>query len=133
MPLQGAGALHRRFRALLGLPERIEDRWASATAPRIAHAIPRRTGETARSVRASAGGVVGSGVVNILDAGAKAHDIKPRRGEALRFNARAGGTLFRAKVHKPQQRGQHFKRPAMEEGLEEVGADEILRRWNGAA
>jgi hypothetical protein len=109
--------------------------------------IQMRTGKTSRSLRPSSRGIIGSPVVNFLDAGTKAHEEprsrftktgRLRRGKAagtgktLKFT-RGGQTLFRRRIQHPQTRGQHFKRPAMERGLDKSGLGLIVKQWNDAA
>lgn len=131
MSLIGAGGLHARLSALARVPSLLEEEWAEATVPIMRGYIPRRTGATAASLRASDQGITGSPVVNFLDAGTQAHD-EIAHGEALKFQT-GGGTLFRKRVHKPQTRGQEFKDKAAREGLTDVGSDLVVRTWNGAA
>ena len=130
MNIQGADALHRRLNALLTVPQKVEHDWADKTVPILRGYIPHRTGATAASLKASNEGIVGSPVVDFLDAGTRAHDIEGAG--ILKFEA-GGQTLFRKKVHKPQTRGQNFKDPAGRQGLDEVGTDTIVDTWNGAA
>ena len=77
--------------------------------------------------------VVGRYPVNFIDKGTKAHDIKPKRSDVLRFEAH-GKTIFAKKVHKRAQGARPFKKESAEAGLRKV---EILRDlidlWNKAA
>jgi len=132
MPLRGATALHARFRALLRVPDTVEESWAKEAARLIRDQVPQRTGKTARSVRATRQGVTGSPVVTILDQGAKAHTVEARNKQALKFNARTG-VVFSRKARKPQQRGRNFVRPAEREALQKVGSGVIVDTWNKGA
>lgn len=131
MTLIGADALRARLNALARVPELLEEEWAQATVPIMRGYIPRRTGATAASLRATGQGILGSPVVNFLDAGTRAHD-EVAHGQTLKF-AKGGTTFFRKRVHKPQTRGQNFKDKAGREGLDQVGNDLIVKTWNGAA
>lgn len=131
MAVLGARELHNRFSALLRVPGIIEESWAGKAAPRIREDIPQRTGATARSVRPTRQGVVGSPVVTFLDRGTRAHVIEPSRKRALKFNARTG-TVFSRKAAKPQMRGRNFVEPAAREALDEVGNRIVIDTWNRA-
>lgn len=131
MTLIGADALRARLNALARVPSRLEEEWARETVPIMRGYIRRRTGATAASLHATGQGIVGSPVVNFLDAGTRAHE-EVAHGKALKF-AKGGTTLFRKRVHKPQTRGQEFKAKAAREGLSEVGSDLIVKTWNDAA
>ncbi len=128
--IQGADALHRRLTALLSVPKRVEHDWAEETVPIMRGYIPRRTGATAGSLRASDQGILGSPVVNFLDAGTRAHDIT---GSGILKFQTGGGTVFRKKVHKPETRGLNFVGRAAREGLDHTGTDAVVQTWNGAA
>jgi hypothetical protein len=147
LALIGADALHRRLKALQAVPKRLQQGWAVRTVPIMRSYIQVRTGRTRASLRPSGRGILGSPVVNFLDAGTVAHDEprsrftktgRLRRGKAagtgkvLKFNV-GGRTLFRRKIHHPQTRGQHFKRPAAKRGLDESGLGIIVKQWNDAA
>jgi hypothetical protein len=150
--LKGAPELHRRIKAIVTVPNWVGRQWAEQTTRVAKPMIPVKTGATRASVRPQFKGkqarVVGKYTVNFIDAGAKAHDEprsrftktgRLRRGKAagsgktLKFNS-GGMTLFRRKIHKPQQTAHPFKKRAAAEGLRKVSPlREIIARWNRAA
>lgn len=136
--LQGAAQLRTRLRAMkLGFKDAGRE-WADKTAVVARRMVPVKTGKTRSSIRRKNASqrkatVVGFYPVNFIDAGAKAHDIKPRRASVLKFSA-GGETVFRKKVHKPRQAPRPFKRRAGEEGLRQVDIlARLVERWNRAA
>jgi hypothetical protein len=147
--LKGSPELRARLRAIGQTFKPVGKAWAETTRDELRHRTPRRTGATAASYRVRNASqrkatVVGSFVANILDSGAKAHDEKPRKARALRFEARAQGpgltafgasrTIFAKRVHHPRLKGRPFKQAAAREGLRKNPmAEELVRQWNSAA
>lgn len=155
--LEGAAALRRRLAAIGKVPPEIAAQWAVEASKAMKRRIPVRTGETAASVRPGSrrrktggvvGGVVGSRVVNFIDAGSVAHDIprsrftktgRLRRGKAagtgkvLKFDV-GGQTIFRKRVHKRAIAARPLKVKSILEGLDKVHPlREIVKRWDRAA
>lgn len=137
MPLQGGPALRARLAALRTAFKPTGRRWAEDTIDLARPHIPRRTGRGVASLKvknasqrkASVGGMW---YLHILDAGAKAHDIEPRKASVLRFEA-GGLPVFARKVHQPRQQGLGFMAgPAKEALARNPAAEEIIRAWNEA-
>jgi hypothetical protein len=77
--------------------------------------------------------VVGSYVTNFIDAGTKAHDIKPKRGKRLKFET-GGRTVFAKKVHKRSTAARPFKKEAAQRALEKVDIlSDLMALWRQAA
>lgn len=136
--LQGADQLRARLKAMkLGFKD-VGRQWADETAQVARTMVPSRTGRTRSSIRRKnatqrKATVVGFYPVNFINAGAKEHDIQPRRTSVLKFKA-GGDVIFRKKVHKRAQPAHPFKRRAGEEGLRRVHIlDRLIERWNRAA
>lgn len=138
MSLQGASQLMARLTAIGGAFDDMGHRWATEDVARLRARIPVRTGKTRASLKVGRADrqratVVGSAVANILDAGARAHDIDPVHRKILKFEVR-GQTHFARKIHKPRQEGRHFKAQAGRQALAKVDmAGTLIGRWNGAA
>lgn len=138
MTLQGAPELRRRIRAISTVVKTTNRAWADETAKIARQKVRRRTGKTAASIRRRSGSrgqdvVVGDPAVNFIDAGARAHDIVPRKASVLKFTD-GGAPIFAKKVHKRAQRAHPFKRDAALEGLRRKGPlPEVVKAWNEAA
>lgn len=113
-------------------------KWADRTADLIKPSVPTRSGKGRRSVRRRNASMTRATVsaiyyVAILDKGAKAHTIVPRRAPALVFEA-GGRTVFSKKVHKPAQRGLRFAERAADRAIKENPlAQTCIDLWNEAA
>lgn len=138
MSLKGSRELRRRLKAIRTVFKPAGRQWADETARIAKTMVPVRTGKTQRSIRRRNASqrkatVVGFYPVNFIDAGAKAHDEKPRKTRAMKLDV-GGRTVFAKKVHKRAQQGNHFKKRAAERGLEKVDiVNDLLQLWNEAA
>lgn len=138
LTLKGDTELKRRLKAMRLSFKDSGRKWADATVPEAKRRVPIATGETRGSIRRKNASqrlatVVGNYPVNFIDAGVKAHDIKPRRVSTLKFDV-GGRTVFAKKVHKRAIAARPFKRAAAEAGLEKVDIiGSIIDGWNRAA
>lgn len=136
--LIGARELKARLKAMQKSFKPVAREWADETVTLIRPQIPVRTGKTRKSVRrgrvtAKRATVVGSYVINFLNAGTVAHDERPKVAKTLVFES-GGRTIFAKKVHHPQTRGQHFKGKAARDALDKVDLGKtVTDAWNGAA
>lgn len=77
--------------------------------------------------------VVGHFSAYFIDAGTKAHAIRPRKGKRLKWQDK-GQTIFARRVNHPATRAQPFRVRAAKEGLRRVPmAQELIDLWNRAA
>lgn len=136
--LRGGPELRRRLRAIRTVFKPAGRAWADETARIAKTMVPVRTGATQRSIRRRNASlrkatVVGNYPINFIDAGTKAHDIKPKKLTALKFEA-GGKTIFTKKVHKRAQPARPFKKEAARRGLEKVDIlQDLVGLWNRAA
>jgi hypothetical protein len=136
--LQGASQLRARLKAIKTVFKPAGRQWADATAAAAKRYVPVKTGKTRASIRRrnasqKKASVVGFYPVNFIDAGTKAHTIKPRHRKALKFSE-GGRPIFRKKVHKPAQAARPFKKRAADEGLRRVDIiRDLIELWNQAA
>lgn len=139
MTLKGSPQLRARLKAIKTSFKPIGREWADTTAALARPHVPVRTGKGRASVRRKnasqkLASVSARHYVGILDKGAKAHDIVPRRAPALVFKGHGGRTIFSKRVHKPAQRGLGFaKRAATESLRRHPMAETLIRQWNDAA
>lgn len=138
MSLKGAPQLRARLRAVRQVFKPLGRAWADETVRLAKARVPVRTGATQRSIRRRnaslrKASVVGSFVVNFIDAGTKAHDEVPKRAKAMRFQA-GGKTVFAKKVHKRATAARPFKKQVARQALQTVDvAGAVIREWNRAA
>ena len=138
MSLQGGRELRRRLKAIRTVFKPAGREWADETARIAKTMVPVRTGKTQRSIRRKNASqrkatVVGFYPVNFIDAGTKAHDEKPRKAKAMKFDV-GGGTVFSKKVHKRAVAARPFKKEAARRGLEKVDIlEDLIELWNRAA
>lgn len=136
--LKGSPELKARLKAIGKTFQPMGRVWADRTAELTRPSVPSRTGKGRRSVRRKNASTRLASVsaiyyVAILDAGAKAHTIKPRKARMLVFPA-GGRTVFARQVHKPQQSGLHFARKAAQRAIRENAFEKTLvDLWNRAA
>ena len=112
--------------------------------------VPRKTGYLGRSIgigrvtATSAETVAHADYAAAVELGTKPHEIRPRRRKALRFAPggsgrlsgapRSGGAVvFAKRVRHPGTRAQPFMVPGAQKAIEQLGAEAIVRRWDGAA
>jgi hypothetical protein len=133
--LRGADDLRKRIRALGVSFKPIGRKWGRETVTLSRPQIPIRTGKTRRSLRVRHANmkratVYGSFVAAILDKGAKAHTITPRKGSRLVFQS-GGNTIFARKVNHRGVRGSRYAGKAAREALRRVGVkQELIDAWN---
>lgn len=138
MKLTGADDLIRRLRAVERSPRGVARDMAEDARDAARPMVPVKTGRGRASLKVVSRGDMEAGVtalayVHILDVGARAHDIVPRRASVLVFPS-AGGTIFARKVHKPQQRGLGFARKALDHAFRRNRPTEwMVDAWNKAA
>lgn len=136
--LKGAPELKARLRAIKQTFKPIGREWADTTVTLVKPQVPERTGKGRRSVRRKNASMKRATVsalwyVGVLDKGAKAHTIEPRKAKALRFQS-SGRTVFSKKVHKPATRGRGFAIRASRESLRRHPmAETLIKMWNSAA
>ena len=136
--LQGSSQLKARLTAIKQSFKPIGRQWSDTTAQLIKPQVPERTGKGRRSVRRKNASMKRATVsaiyyVGILDKGAKAHTIEPRKASSLKFQA-GGRTVFSKRVHKPATRGRRFAIRAANESLRRNPmAETLIKEWNSAA
>lgn len=137
MSLAGKQQLSSRLHAIKQTPLAVAKKWADADVKETRRRIKRRTGKTADSVKvgrvtATDAQILGSEVVNFLDAGTRAHD-EVAHNRALKFQVK-GRTMFAPKVHKRATKGSGLKQKAAVAALKESPmATEVVRLWNNGA
>lgn len=140
MALRGSPELRRRLKAIKTVFKPVGKEWTDKTVieakRRLASSVD--TGKTLASVRRKnasmvKASVVGRYPVNFIDAGVKAHDIKPRNATTLKFEI-GGQAFFRKKVHKRAIAARPFKKASGEAGLREIDIlNDLIDLWNRAA
>lgn len=138
LALKGSRELRRRLKAIRQVFKPVGKEWADTTASEAKRRVPVDTGKTRASIRRRNASqkkatVVGNYPVNFIDAGVKAHDIKPRKTQALKFEA-GGNTVFAKKVHKRAIPARPFKKESARIGLEKTDMlADLIELWNRAA
>lgn len=138
MALRGSRELRARLKAIRQVFKPAGREWADFTAAEAKRRIPVATGKTRASIRRRNASqkkatVVGNYPINFIDAGTVAHDIKPKRVSALKFDA-GGQTVFARKVHKRAYPARPFKKASAEAGLRQVDIlADLIELWNRAA
>lgn len=140
MALKGSRELKRRLKAIKTVFKPAGKDWADATVQEAKRRLSTSvdTGKTRASVRRRNASqkkatVVGNYPVNFIDAGSKAHDIKPRNVSVLKFEA-GGQTVFARKVHKRAIAARPFKKESAAAGLRQVDIlGDLIDLWNDAA
>lgn len=136
--LKGSPELKARLKAIKQTFKPVGRQWADTTVQLVKPQIPERSSKGRRSVRRKNASMKRATVaaihyVGILDKGAKAHTIEPRKAKSLRFND-GNRTVFSRKVHKPATRGRGFAIRASRESMRRHPmAEELIRQWNDAA
>jgi hypothetical protein len=135
--LKGSRELRARLKAIRQVFKPAGREWADFTAAEAKRRVPVRTGRTRSSIRRKNASqrkatVVGNYPVNFIDAGTKAHDIRPRNARVLRFED-GGHTVFTKKVHKRRQPARPFKKESAQAGLRKVDIiGDLVELWNRA-
>lgn len=138
MSLKGATQLRGRLRvARLAFKDYGRNLWAPETVRRAKSRVAVRTGKTRASIRIKSAtqrkAVVQAAYgARFVESGAQAHDIKPRKKRALKWQAR--GTVFVKRAHKGAQGAHPFLRNSARDALLEHGfQDHLVEIWNSAA
>lgn len=136
--LVGATQLRARLKAIKLSFKPIGRKWAETTVNEMRPDAPRKTGKGVRTIRVRNASMTRATVsavyyMSILDKGSQAHDITPRRGKLLRFEAK-GRVVFARRTHIPARSGMHFASKAANEALRQNPMAEVLiDQWNKAA
>jgi hypothetical protein len=133
--LQGAPELRARLRAIRGIFKPIGKDWGDRVVLLAKPRIPVRTGKTRGSIRRTNSTLKKTRVggyypINFIDAGTKAHDVKPKNAKTLRFTV-GGKAMFRKRVHIPQKAARPFKKEVGHEALREINMlERLIKLWN---
>lgn len=113
--------------------------------------VPRKTGNLGRSIHVgrvtatSAETVASASYAAAVELGTRPHVIVPRSRKALRFPAnkgsarlsgaprKGGAVIFAKRVRHPGTRAQPYMVPGAQSAIESLGAETIVKRWDGAA
>jgi len=139
MSLKGATQLRARLRAArLAFKDYGRNVWGPETV-KLAHSrVAVRTGRTRDSIRVKSATqrkavVEASGGARFLESGTQAHDERPRRKRAMKFES-GGRTVFAKKVHKRATAKRPFLRNSAADVLKKQGlAKPLIDDWNAAA
>ena len=138
MALKGSRELRRRLKAIKTVFKPVGKSWAEQTARLAATRVEVKTGKTRRSIRVKnasmkKAAVEAKGGARFLEAGTKAHIIRPRRFRALKWNA-SGQPMFAKKVNHPSTKAKPFLRRSGHDVLERSDMlKELIKLWNEAA
>lgn len=134
LTIKGGSALRARLENVAAVAPTLAGDWADETKERIQRSKPHSTRpESSRfttKVSKFKAGVYGAFWWIFIDRGTKAHDIFPRRRQALRFEV-GSQTIFAKKVHRKRMARRPFISAAAQGALRELGADHIIQAWNG--
>jgi hypothetical protein len=136
--LHGARELRRRLKAIKTVFKPAGREWADRTVTLAKRRVKNRTGKTQRSIRRRnasqrKAAVVATHGARFLEAGAKAHQIQPRRMKAMKFNV-GGQPVFARKAQHPGARKQPFLHRSARESLEQTDIlADLIELWNRAA
>ena len=138
MSLQGASQFKARLKALRTAFKPYARAVGDTAVPLMRSRIPVRTGKTRNSVRVRNSTerkmtIVANFPAIFIDKGTKAHDEKPRRFKAIKFEG-GNGPVFTKKVHHPRTAAKPFAARSMTEAVRKHPmADELIKAWNAAA
>ena len=138
MALQGARELRRRMKAIRTVFKPVGKNWAEDTKRLASSRVKVRSGKTKATIRVRNASMRRAAVearegARFLEAGAKAHDIKARKFEAMKFST-GGLPKFAKKVHHPGAPKQPFLRNSGADALRKNPmAEELIKLWNQAA
>ena len=138
MALRGGRELRQRLKAIKTVFKPVGRRWADDTVKLAKRYVPKRTGKTQRSIRRKNASQKRATVqavytARMLMAGSQAHDIRPKRMRAMKFNV-AGQPRFAKKVRHPGHGKNDFADRAARQALAaNPMAEELIREWNRAA
>lgn len=135
--IKGASELKARLRNVKLTFKGYGRTWADETAAQAKRRVPVRTGRLKASIRRrnatqKRATVVAHYTANFVDAGSRAHDIRPK-GRALAFQGR-NGTIFAKKVHKQRIAPRPFKAASAHAALRKYPIkDTMIDLWNKGA
>lgn len=138
MALKGSRELRRRLKAIRTVFKPVGKTWAEKTVHLAASRVEVKTGKTRASIRVKnasmrKAAVEAKGGARFLEAGTKAHIIRPKRFRALKWNA-SGQPMFAKKVNHPATKAKPFLRRSGRDVLEQSDMlQELLKLWNQAA
>lgn len=148
--IKGLPQLRARLEAIKPSPQLMRELAIQAVAEQK-RLVPRKTGYLGRSINVgrvtatSAETVARAAYAAAVEFGTRAHTIVPRRRKALRFAANAasvrlsgtprkgGSVIFAKRVRHPGTKAQPFMLPGATHAIQQLGADFIVKLWNGGA
>lgn len=136
--LRGSAELKARLRAIKVSFKPIGRQWAQTTVNEMRPQSPERTGKGQSTIRVKNASMTKATVaaiyyMGILDKGAKAYTITPKKAKRLVFRV-GGNTVFAKKASIPARRGLHFAGRAAAAALRQNPmALELIDQWNRAA
>lgn len=138
MSLKGGPQLRARLKALRQVFKPIGKEWADDAARLMRPQVPVRTGRLRASFRRRnatqrKATVVGHYTAYFIDAGTKAHVVRPRKAKRLVFES-GGRTIFAKKVNIGRVAARPFRTRAAREALRRNPlAASVIDAWNRAA
>ena len=135
--LEGTRELRARLKAIRTVFKPVGREWADRVVVLAKPRVPYRTGKTRGSIRRAnatlrKARVTGFYPVNFIDAGTKAHDVKPKSAKVLRFTV-GGKPRFAKKVHIPAKAARPFKKDVAQEALRQTDMlGRLISLWNQA-
>lgn len=135
--LKGTPELRARLKAIRTVFKPVGKEWGDRVVVLAKPHIPFRTGKTRGSIRRTNSTlrktrVGGFYPINFIDAGTKAHDVKPKSRKTIRFVV-GGQPIFRKKAHIPAKAARPFKREAGVTALRQTDIlGQLITLWNGA-
>jgi len=140
MALHGSRELKRRLKAIRTVFKPVGKSWAEETASLARSRVKVRTGRTKRTIRVKNASMKKAAVearegARFLEAGAKPHEMKARKMQAMTIGSGAAGLpRFAKKVHHPGARKQPFMHESARDALQRTPmAEELIELWNKAA
>jgi hypothetical protein len=136
--LKGSRELRRRLKAIRTVFKPVGRTWAEETVRLAQSRVKVRTGKTKSTIRVKnasmrKAAVEAKGGGRFLEAGTKAHPIKARRFQAMKWNA-AGQPMFARRVAHPGMRKQPFMHRSARDALGKADMlRELIDLWNRAA
>jgi hypothetical protein len=130
--------LRARLKAIRTVFKPVGKSWAEKTRDLARTRVTVRTGKTKATIRVKnaslrKAAVEAKGGARFLEAGTKAHIIRPKRFHALKWNQN-GRPMFARKVSHPAIRAKPFLRRSGRDVLaKEDLLQELLKLWNAAA
>lgn len=145
MPVYGGPELKAKMDSLATVGPQLRLDWMQSAAQKMRSTAPSHTGRGRTSIRAGLSNnvgrfqgraqagpkaaVFGDYWLIFVDRGTKRHEIAPRHGQALKFEAR-GRTVFSKRVVVRGKRRRPFITRASQDALREVGGSAIQNAWS---